>query len=31
MFNRAVVQPDPAVFTGLVADFVEAGRREVGG
>ena len=26
MFNRAVVQPDPAVFTGLVADFVEAGR-----
>ena len=24
MFNRAVVQPDPAVFTGMVADTVEA-------
>ncbi len=26
MFNRAVIQPDPAVFTGLVADIVR-GRR----
>ena len=25
MLNRAVVQPDPAVFTGMVADTVEAG------
>lgn len=24
MLNRAVVQPDPAVFTGMVADIVEA-------
>lgn len=24
MFNRAVVQPDPAVFTGMVADVMEA-------
>jgi hypothetical protein len=24
MFNRAVVQPEPAVFTGMVADTVEA-------
>jgi hypothetical protein len=24
MFNRAVVQPDPAVFTGMVADTVES-------
>jgi hypothetical protein len=24
MFNRAVIQPDPAVFTGVVADIMEA-------
>jgi hypothetical protein len=27
MLNRAVVQPEPAVFTGMVADTVEAGAR----
>jgi hypothetical protein len=26
MLNRAVVQPDPAVFTGMVADVLEAAR-----
>ena len=26
MFNRAVVQPDPAIFLGMVADLMEAAR-----
>jgi hypothetical protein len=26
MFNRAVVQPDPAIYLGMVADILEAAR-----